>query len=172
MFRLRPLPAVCAFAAVALGSSLGPRALSAHRTSGASAPTDACTLLTVDEVSAALEVKSMPGRHPSPTFTASCLWTDDTAVVISHRRVTLSIISTQAFDIAKRSPVLTVTPVTGIGDDAYYEMFKSESPALNVRKGSVAFTIRILNGLKFKPFTIDQEKAKEAALGQAAAKAL
>jgi hypothetical protein len=38
-----------------------------------------------------------------------------------------------------------------------------------VRKGNAAFNVRILNGLKFKAFTRDEEKAKEAALAKAAA---
>jgi hypothetical protein len=37
-----------------------------------------------------------------------------------------------------------------------------------VRKGSSAFNVRILNGLKFKPFALGQVKAKEADLAKAA----
>jgi hypothetical protein len=55
-----------------------------------------------------------------------------------------------------------------IGDEAYYELFKSESSFLVVRKGSTAFNVRILNGLKLKPFTLDEKKTKAADLAKAA----
>lgn len=67
---------------------------------------------------------------------------------------------------------MKTAPAPGIGDDAYYVLYGSDSPQLMVRKGSVQFSVRILNGFKFKPFTMDQEKSKEAALAQAALKAL
>lgn len=133
---------------------------------------DACALLTTEEVSTALEVKSLAGTHVVSTSTALCIWSDDPNHGIGNRRVTLALISQTAFDVGKSSIRATVEPVKGIGDDAYYEVSRSESPTLLVRKGGTAFTIRILNGLKFKPFTIEQDKAKEAALAQAAVKAL
>jgi len=37
---------------------------------------------------------------------------------------------------------------------------------LVVRKGTSAFNLRILNGLKSKPFGVDQVKAKEADLAK------
>jgi len=37
-----------------------------------------------------------------------------------------------------------------------------------VRKGDVTFSIRILTRLKPKPFTLEQEKAKELVLAKAA----
>ena len=132
-------------------------------------PPDACALLTVQEVSAALEVQSLPGKalfgHAS-----ACSWSDDPAQSIDHRRVTLSIVHTaMVFNSMKASPRLTIEPVSGIGDDAYYVLLKSESPQLAVRKGENVIQIRVLNGLKAKPFSLAQEKAKEAALGKAAA---
>ncbi|HSC30573.1 MAG TPA: hypothetical protein VLD17_02530 [Gemmatimonadaceae bacterium] len=67
---------------------------------------------------------------------------------------------------------IKTAPASGVGDDAYYVLYGSASPQLMVRKGSVQFGVRVLNGLKFKPFTLDQEKAKELTLAQAAIKAL
>jgi hypothetical protein len=51
-------------------------------------------------------------------------------------------------------------------------LFKSDSPFLMVRKGGTVFNVRILNGLKLNAFTLEQEKAKEADLGKAAASRL
>ena len=65
---------------------------------------------------------------------------------------------------------ITIETVRGIGDDAFYEILKNhEAPILQVRKGGSVFTVRILNGLKSKPFTLEEVKAKEATLARAAA---
>ena len=137
----------------------------------ASGEPDACALLTESDASAALEVKSLAGTHPVASSTKVCTWSDGPASDINHRRLVLSITSPAAFNFAKSgNPSMTTEPVSGIGDEAFYEIIKSsESPFLFVRKGSSAFNVRILNGLNFKAFTRDQEKAKEAALGKAAA---
>ena len=132
---------------------------------------DACSLLTEAEVSAAIEVKSLPGKRAVESSPALCIWSDDASAGVNNRRVTLSITKTIGFDAAKSNlRSLTIEPVSGIGDDAYYEIFKTrETPILAVKKGSTAFVIRILNGLKLKPLAIDAVKAKEAELGKAAA---
>jgi hypothetical protein len=64
---------------------------------------------------------------------------------------------------------IKIEPVSGIGDEAYYEIFTADSPILVVKKGSTAFSVRILNALEKKSLTHDQEKAKEADLAKAAA---
>lgn len=135
-------------------------------------PTDACALLTQQQVSAALEVTSLAGRHPFASSTTSCIWSDDAQASIGNRRVTLSILRPQGFDMPRSMGAVKTAPASGVGDDAYYVLYGSDSPQLMVRKGSVQFSVRILNGLKFKPFTLDQEKAKEVVLGQAAVKTL
>ncbi len=126
----------------------------------------ACTLLTEAQVTAALEVKSLPGKPPFPNANTMCMWSDDPGGAITNRRVTLSLMRQAAFDLVKGNSRIKKEPVSGIGDEAYYQLFGSDSPALVVRKGSSAFNIRILNGLKFKPFAMDQVKAKEADLAK------
>jgi hypothetical protein len=128
----------------------------------------ACSLLTEVQVSAVLEVKSLPGKPPFPAAQKLCIWSDDPKGAVSNRRVTLSLMTRAAFDFGKSNKQIKVEPVSGIGDEAYYEVFSSDSPLLLVRKGSSAFNIRILNGLKFKPFAAGQVKAKEADLAKAA----
>jgi hypothetical protein len=124
--------------------------------------------LTQAQVSAALEVKTLPGKPPLPSAPKLCVWSDNPDGSIGNRRVTLSLISRAAFDIVKSNPRIKIEPVSGIGDEAYYQAFGSDSPLLVVRRGSSAFNVRILNGLKFKPFALAQVKAKEADLAKAA----
>ena len=137
----------------------------------AAATQDACALLTPGEVSAALEIQSLPGKPAFPGSTKACIWSDSADSSASNRSVTLSITSsTAAFQIMKTSPRITIETVSGIGDEAFYEIPKGhESPILQVRKGGSVFTLRILNSLKSKPFTTDEAKTKEATLAKDAA---
>jgi hypothetical protein len=58
--------------------------------------------------------------------------------------------------------------VSGVGDEAFYQIYpKGQSPFIWVRKGSKAFSIRIL-GTKTNSFSIEQDKAKELALAKVA----
>jgi hypothetical protein len=127
---------------------------------------DACSLLTAAEVSKALEEKSLPGKRVIPQSPKMCSWSDDA----DQRSVVVSYSGVAGFAFAK-SPKrnITIEPAPGIGDDAFYLISNSKtSPFLHVRKGNSAFSIRVLNGLKLKPFTQDQEKTKEADLAKAA----
>jgi hypothetical protein len=135
---------------------------------GALAP-DACALLTEAEVSTAIEAKSLPGKHLVASNPKSCIWSDDANHSVNSRRVTLSIMPVAGFDFGKGgNPRVKTEPVQGVGDDAYYEIFKADAPFLVVRKGGAAFNVRILNGLKFKALSLDEEKARELALAKAA----
>jgi hypothetical protein len=89
---------------------------------------------------------------------------------MSDRRVTLTMLLRPGFDMGKT--MATTAPAPGVGDDAYYELFGTSTPILMVRKGQVGSSIRVLNGNNFEQFTLEQQKAKEAALGMDAAKAL
>jgi len=140
-----------------------------YRTLGATS--DACSLLTASEVSAALEIKSLAGKPAFKGSPKACVWSDAADGSINNRRVTLSITSsTTAFALIKSSPRITIETVSGIGDDSFYEIPKDrETPILQVRKGGAVFTLRILNGLKSKPLALDEVKAKEATLAKSAA---
>ena len=133
----------------------------------AAPPPIACSLLTEAQVNAALEVKTLPGKPPFPSAQKLCMWSDDPKGAINNRRLTLSLMTTTGFAVGKSNKQIKIEPVSGIGDEAYYEVFSADSPLLVVRKGSSAFNVRILNGLKFKPFAVGQVKAKEADLAKA-----
>ena len=164
-----------AASAIAATLLLGAWRSNSLRTSGlgspaAAAPPDACALLTESDVTTAIESKSLPGKRLVASSPRACIWSDDPNTAISNRRVTLSIMLPAGFEMGKSSAGrITIVPVTGIGDDAYYEIFKADSPVLAVRKGGAAFVVRILNGLKFKALSIEDVKAREAVLGKAAA---
>ncbi|MDQ6828055.1 MAG: hypothetical protein M3081_04225 [Gemmatimonadota bacterium] len=130
---------------------------------------DACSLLNEAQASTILGITSLPGKRLFGSDPRACVWSDDATAAISNRRLTLTIISTNSFDAGKTSARVTIEPLGGIGDGAYYVLYKThESPFLNVRKGSSAFQVRVLNGLKSKAFTLDEEKAKEAAAAKLA----
>jgi hypothetical protein len=134
---------------------------------GGGAPA-ACTLLTTVDATKALEAPSQPGKTDiGPTM---CIWSNDPAASDSSRKVAVNTHSLRAFQFAK-SPKITVKiePVSGIGDEAFYQIYPhDQSPFIWVRKGNNAISIRILIGSKPKPFTLDQERAKEALLAKAA----
>lgn len=129
---------------------------------------DACALLTPAEVSKALEVTSRAGQRLIAASPKACWWSDIDKSDMSNRRVALSLMQVAGFNVGKSSSRIVTETVTGIGDEAYYELPKGASPFLFVRKGNNAFSVRVLNGLKFKAFTLEQEKAKEADLAKAA----
>jgi hypothetical protein len=128
----------------------------------------ACTLLTTADVTKALEAPSQPGKTDvGPTM---CIWSNDPAASDSSRKVAVNTHSPRSFQFAK-SPKITIKiePVSGLGDEAFYQIYPhDQSPFIWVRKGNNAISIRILIGSKSKPFTLDQEKAKEAVLAKAA----
>jgi hypothetical protein len=157
-----------------LAASLGGSLAATHMSRQLAAEPDACALLTTDEASKALEVKSLAGKRLVASSPKVCIWSDDPNHGVSNRRVTVSVMTSAAFAIGKSGADkrVTIEPASGIGDEAYYELFKSDSPFLVVRKGGTAFNVRILNGLKLKAFTLEQEKAKESDLAKAAASRL
>jgi hypothetical protein len=129
----------------------------------------ACTLLTVGDVSKALEASSHPGKELGDS--TGCIWSSDPAASDTSRRVALNTHSPRAFQFAMHPAITTikVEPVSGIGDEAFYQIYPNgQRPFIWVRKGNNTFSIRILTRLKPSPFTLDQEKSKEAALAKAA----
>jgi hypothetical protein len=130
---------------------------------------DACSLLTEDQVSAAIEAKSQPGQRLFASDPKHCIWSDDPQHGVDHRRVTVDIMPLQSFTVGKSVPQYKTEPVSGVGDEAYYIIYKADAPELVVRKGNSVFGVRLLNGFKAKPLTIDESKARDLTLAKAAA---
>jgi len=131
---------------------------------------EACSLLSTADASKALEVTSVPGRRQMEQSAAGCVWSNDPAARDTSRRLALNTHSVTAFGMAKRGTVATIKiePVSGIGDEAFYQLFPSGSPFIWVRKGNNAISIRILTWDKPRVFTNDQDKAKLGVLAKAA----
>lgn len=140
-------------------------ALGATRTTYAAPPADACSLLTTAQVSAVLGVPVVSkGLGPKV-----CMWSQTGAKPGSTlRRVDLVILIMQGYTLAKTvaktaNAPTSMTPVRGLGDDAYYLAGASGSQYMEIRvkKGSVAFGIRVHRS---RTFSVDQVKAKEKTL--------
>lgn len=166
MFTQRPTMWIGTFAALLVS-------VSAVRFPARSAPA-ACTLLTVADATAALEQPSQPGKQLMDS--TGCVWSHDPAASDSSRKVTLVTRSLRSFQFAMKPAITTIKieTISGIGDEAFYQIYPNDqSPFIWVRKGDSAFAIRILTQRKPKPpFTLEQEKSKEAALAKAAVKKL
>ena len=130
---------------------------------------DACALLTLSEVNTAIEATSEPGQHLVASNTKQCMWTDAPSASLDHRRVVLTYSVPAAFDFGKKTSHPAAEAVSGVGDDAYYEFFGADAPALVVKKGGTVITIRLLNGLKAKALDMSTLKARELVLAKAAA---
>lgn len=106
---------------------------------------DACALITTDEAAAALGEPVDPGAPPEPGAN-SCLFSGHPAQGISIDGVEIFITGAGSFDPNKKSiPGLTITPVSGIGDAAYYVSMGAGHVVLNVRKGQTTFETSVLN---------------------------
>jgi hypothetical protein len=107
------------------------------------APTDACLLLTQAEASTALGISVLPGK-PQSTIFQLCLWGPAGANLLEGQRVLVRIVMPQAFRLAKL-PVtgVVVTPVSGLGDDAYSVTDPALGTTLYVQKGSATFDVEV-----------------------------
>jgi hypothetical protein len=130
----------------------------------AAPPTDACSLLTAAQVSAALGVSVEADKPVDKSF---CGWSQPSAVLKRRKSVMLTILEpignltpVDRFNAAKMPlPSVVKTPVSGLGDDAVYGGNNSRV-ALTVKKGNSAFEI-VVSG-----FPVEESKAKEKALAQ------
>lgn len=142
-------------------------ALGASQAVYAAPPTNACSLLTPAQVSAVLGAPAA-GKAFGPNL---CMWVQTGVKPGSpRRRVNVGFLImqgyTQGYAVAKMPNAPTsATHVSGLGDDAYYlSMTSGKAMELRVKKGSVAFNIRVQRS--GTPFTPDQIKAKEKTLAQ------
>jgi hypothetical protein len=128
---------------------------------------DACSFLSQAQLSAALGVPVDPGHHIGPG-SALCGWNQPDDPNHTGKGGLLTIYRT----VGKLTPVerfengklpvqgIAKTPVSGIGDDAYYIDTPGLGVGLNVKKGISAFQIRVYG------FSVDQTKSIEKDLAQ------
>jgi hypothetical protein len=125
-------------------------------------PTDACTLLTLDQINTTLDAKLGGGEHIVPSDTLLCGWSEPGGPTITNKRVMLSITNPQKFEIGK-TPIKGIdkTPVSGIGDDAFYTTAGGLGTTLSVKKGNFCFNLSVKGN-----FPLDKVKAMEKTLAQ------
>jgi hypothetical protein len=131
-------------------------------------PDDACSLLTQARVSSVLGVSVGAGQPISPTNPRTCGWSQPNDANHTGKRVVFDVFG----PIGKLTPMdrftngktpikgITKTPVSGIGDDAYFITTPGLGTGLNVKKGNSVFQIRVYG------FSQDQIEAMEKALAQ------
>jgi hypothetical protein len=125
--------------ALGLCTSLAPFAVHAE--------TDACTLATPTQVSAAIHVAVGAGTHVTPTFVKTCTWTPTGSSSI--RAVTANLQTTSFYDGAKQMaaraaaalPAAKIKPAS-VGDDGYYDV-ASEMVTLLFKTGSSAVAVAV-----------------------------
>jgi hypothetical protein len=141
---------------------------------------DACSLLTQSQVSSVLGVSAGVGQHPSDEMhlppgdpavdRRTCTWYEGGKISSVGKPVSLIILGTmgsltpvQRFNNAK-APIqgITKTPITGVGDDAFF-MVSQIRVTLHVKKGNSVFEIMVGG---FPAEQIEQVKTMEKTLAQ------
>ena len=138
--------------------------LSAH------AETDACTLITAAQVSAAVGVAVGSGTHVTPTFLKTCTWTPTAASSI--RAVTVNLQTAAFYEGAKQMAAKTAAALpegkmkpASVGDDAYL-LDEGSMAMLFFKKGSASVKVAV-----YAKMGVDEIEAMELAIAkQVAAK--
>lgn len=119
-------------------------------------PSDACALLTAEQMGDALGAKVGAGKYVSPGFTKTCTWTAPGVIV------TLMLQSVEAFQAGKGAPVPSVvTAASGVGDDAYY-LTVGNIVGLGVKNGTAAFKVTVYSS----SLPMERKQKIEKALAQ------
>jgi hypothetical protein len=127
----------------------------------AAPPDDACSLLTQAQVSVAVSVSVGAGAYQG-TYKKTCTWNAVSPATKSAKYVTLLLEGLDAYQAGKLAPVKTivVTPISGIGDDAYY-LAVGPNVGIIVKKGNVAFKVAVYGDIP-----IENKQAMEKTLAQ------
>ncbi len=113
---------------------------------------DACSLLTVAQVSGAVSASVGDGSYVTPTFKKTCTWTAPGTIV------TLMLENLDAYQAGKHTNL--ATSVSGVGDDAYY-LGAGSTVGLIVKKGNIAFKVAV-----YAKIPLERKQAMEKALAQ------
>jgi hypothetical protein len=110
------------------------------------APNDACAVLTSAQIQAVVDVSMDTGQPVLPNVRTSCKWLQSGVDPSKAKTVILSIKSARAYEMGKalNNGRFTMTPVSGIGEDAYLTSGSiSYGTVISVRKSGAAFTITV-----------------------------
>lgn len=125
---------------------------------------DACSLLSSAQVGAAAGVPFGAGTYATAIFKKTCTWMTSGNDPKTAETITLYLQSVDAFESGKRfggAKSAAITPVSGIGDDAYYLVIGT-TVSIQVKKGNTAFKVTVYtNGI-----SAEKKQAIEKALAQ------
>ena len=132
----------------------------------AAPPDDPCALLTQDQVSAALGGTVGAPRRTS-TVLKACTWAQagggSAVQVILRSADDHDKMMKQTSAMAKEDTAITVTSVSGLGDDAFYTtMSPGPHAILSVKKGNVAINVSVVSS----QIPVEKQKAIEKTLAQ------
>jgi hypothetical protein len=128
---------------------------------------DACAFLTRSQISTVLGVPVDAGQHIGPG-SALCSWGepndpnhDGKHILLTIYRPVGKISAVERFENGK-TPIggIEKTPVSGVGDDAYYIDTPGFGLGLNVKKGGSAFQVKVFG------FSAELTKTLERALAE------
>jgi hypothetical protein len=134
-------------------------------------PSDACALLTAPQVSSALGAVVGSGQPIMPNNATLCTWREQGVPAGTERNVTVSLMTVKSFENGK-TPIagITKTPVSGVGDDAYFIEPRGMAAGLSVRKGDTCFQIRARSNPKwFKSGKTPESEEKDQGVDRALA---
>jgi hypothetical protein len=123
---------------------------------------DACSLLTTAQVSAALGTGVEAGKPIVASNPKICGWAPPGGPKIDGKKLTLTLITLQSFDNGKK-PLQGIekVPLSGVGDDAIYITTGGFGTALNVKKGSGGFQVRVGGFKKDQEMQVEKTLALE-----------
>jgi hypothetical protein len=143
-------------------------AAAAAPSAAAAPPSDACPLLTPAEVSAVVGVSVGAGTHITPTYLKSCTWSPSGGASKDFTTLVLALEPAASYQSAKAmlqavansqgKGGITMTPASGIGDDAIYSSVANYTKLI-VKKGDVVFQLVI-----YGSFPIEKKRDMEKAL--------
>jgi hypothetical protein len=110
---------------------------------GAATLGDACKLLTLAQVSAALGVEVDAGAVRMPGHPEFCIWREHGQSEERARNVQVSLLTQQQYETGKTAiPHIPKFPESGVGDDAYFSKSPGIGYILSVRKGAAYFRVQ------------------------------
>lgn len=124
-------------------------------------PPDPCSLLSASEINGAMGVDM---GAPRALATKACQWRQPVKTGSAGAIVNVTLIPQQGYDAGKRvSGSFMVTPVSGLGEDAYYSESKDgKITDLRAKRGSNIVAVQV----RETGMTGAEAKAKELALAK------
>jgi hypothetical protein len=107
--------------------------------------------------------------YPTPTYKKTCTWNTTSDVTKGAKYVTLMLEGLDAYQAGKltgQMKTISVTSISGIGDDAY-DLAVGSNVGLIVKKGNVAFKVAVYGDLPIEKKAGYGEDARPASRFQA-----